>query len=220
MIALVGESGGGKSTLTKLLPRFHDPVAGGVFWDGIDLRDAKLSSLRRQVALVTQETVLFNDTVRHNIAYGKPEASDAEIKQAAGIAFAHDFIEEMPKGYDTIVGERGIFLSGGQRQRLAIARAILLDAPVLILDEATSALDAESERLVQKALTNLVRDRTTLVIAHRLSTIRRADTIVVMEGGRIIEMGSHSELLARGGQYRRLYELQFAEEESELITSQ
>jgi subfamily B ATP-binding cassette protein MsbA len=220
MIALVGESGGGKSTLTKLLPRFHDPVAGGVFWDGIDLRDAKLSSLRRQVALVTQETVLFNDTVRHNIAYGKPEASDAEIKQAAGIAFAHDFINEMPKGYDTIVGERGIFLSGGQRQRLAIARAILLDAPVLILDEATSALDAESERLVQKALTNLVRDRTTLVIAHRLSTIRRADTIVVMEGGRIIEMGSHSELLARGGQYRRLYELQFAEEESELITSQ
>jgi len=220
MVALVGESGGGKSTLTKLLPRFHDPVAGGVFWDGIDLRDARISSLRRQVALVTQETVLFNDTVRHNIAYGKPEATDAQIEQAARIAFADDFIKEMPKGYNTIVGERGIFLSGGQRQRLAIARAILLDAPVLILDEATSALDAESERLVQKALSNLVRDRTTLVIAHRLSTIRRADTIVVMEGGRIIEMGNHTELLARGGQYRRLYELQFAEEESELITSQ
>lgn len=220
MVALVGESGGGKSTLTKLLPRFHDPASGGVFWDGIDVRDAKLSSLRRQLALVTQETVLFNDTVRHNIAYGRPDADNSEIEQAARIAFAHDFIMELPMGYDTIVGERGIFLSGGQRQRLAIARAILLDAPVLILDEATSALDAESERLVQRALTNLVQDRTTLVIAHRLSTIRRADTIVVMEGGRIIEMGSHSELLAHGGQYRRLYELQFAEEEAELISSQ
>jgi ABC-type multidrug transport system fused ATPase/permease subunit len=158
--------------------------------------------------------------VRHNIAYGKPEAEAAEIEHAARIAFAHDFIMELPDGYDTIVGERGIFLSGGQRQRLAIARAILLDAPVLILDEATSALDAESERLVQKALTNLLQDRTTLVIAHRLSTIRRANTIVVMEAGRVIEMGSHAELLARGGQYRRLYELQFAEEEAELISSQ
>jgi subfamily B ATP-binding cassette protein MsbA len=220
MVALVGESGGGKSTLTKLLPRFHDPDAGGVFWDGIDLRDAKLSSLRQQLALVTQETVLFNDTVRHNIAYGRPDSSQAEIEEAARVAFAHDFIMELPNGYDTIVGERGIFLSGGQRQRLAIARAILLDAPVLILDEATSALDAESERLVQKALTNLVQDRTTLVIAHRLSTIRRANNIVVMEGGRVIEMGTHTELLARGGQYRRLYELQFAEEEAELISSQ
>jgi subfamily B ATP-binding cassette protein MsbA len=220
VVALVGESGGGKSTVTKLLPRFHDPDAGGVFWDGVDLRDASLASLRRQIALVTQETVLFNDTVRHNIAYGKPEAEAAEIEHAARIAFAHDFIMELPDGYDTIVGERGIFLSGGQRQRLAIARAILLDAPVLILDEATSALDAESERLVQKALTNLLQDRTTLVIAHRLSTIRRANTIVVMEAGRVIEMGSHAELLARGGQYRRLYELQFAEEEAELISSQ
>src|SRR5882724_3309056 len=175
MVALVGESGGGKSTLTKLLPRFHDPSSGSVLWDGIDLREARISSLRRQIALVTQETVLFNDTVRHNIAYGKPEATDAEIVEAAQIAFAHDFILEMPKGYDTIVGERGIFLSGGQRQRLAIARAILVNAPVLILDEATSALDAESERLVQRAISNLVRNRTTLVIAHRLSTIRRAD---------------------------------------------
>ena len=218
MIALVGESGGGKSTLTKLLPRFHDPASGGVYWDGVDLRDVTLSSLRRQIALVTQETVLFNDTVRHNVSYGKPEATQEEIEHAARIAFAHDFITEMPQGYETIVGERGIFLSGGQRQRLAIARAILLDAPVLILDEATSALDAESELLVQKALMNLVRDRTTLVIAHRLSTVRRADQIVVMEAGRIIETGTHTELLSRGGQYRRLYELQFAEEEEELIS--
>lgn len=215
MVALVGESGGGKSTLTKLLPRFHDPVSGAVLWDGIDIRDATISSLRKQIALVTQETVLFNDTVRHNIAYGKPEASEREIEEAALIAFAHDFIRELPDGYDTIVGERGIFLSGGQRQRLAIARAILVNAPVLILDEATSALDAESERLVQRAISNLVRDRTTIVIAHRLSTVRRADMIVVMEAGRIIETGTHSELLARGGQYKKLYELQFADEEEE-----
>lgn len=213
MVALVGESGGGKSTLTKLLPRFHDPTSGEVLWDGIDLRDASISSLRKQIALVTQETVLFNDTVRHNIAYGKPEATEAEIEEAARIAFAHEFIKEMPKGYETIVGERGIFLSGGQRQRLAIARAVLVNAPVLILDEATSALDAESERLVQKAIANLVRNRTTIVIAHRLSTVRRADVIVVMEGGRIIETGTHNELLASDGQYRKLYELQFADEE-------
>ena len=191
------------------------PRSGGVFWDGIDLRDATISSLRGQIALVTQETVLFNDTVRHNIAYGKPEATQAEIEEAARIAFAHDFIMELPQQYETIVGERGIFLSGGQRQRLAIARSLLVDAPVLILDEATSALDAESERFVQQAIANLVRNRTTIVIAHRLSTIRRADTIVVMEAGRIIEIGSHSELLAKGGQYRRLYELQFADEEEE-----
>lgn len=219
MVALVGESGGGKSTLTKLLPRFHDPVTGAVLWDGIDLRDAKISSLRAQIALVTQETVLFNDTVRHNIAYGKPDATQAEIEEAARIAFAHDFIEELPQKYETIVGERGIFLSGGQRQRLAIARALLVDAPVLILDEATSALDAESERFVQQAIANLVRNRTTMVIAHRLSTVRRADAIVVVEGGRITEVGTHSELLARGGQYRKLYELQFADEEEEIIVT-
>jgi subfamily B ATP-binding cassette protein MsbA len=219
MVALVGESGGGKSTLTKLLPRFHDPSAGSVLWDGIDLKDATLSSLRRQIALVTQETVLFNDTVRHNIAYGKPEATDQEVQEAAQIAFAHEFIREMPNGYDTIVGERGIFLSGGQRQRLAIARAILVNAPVLILDEATSALDAESERLVQRAISNLIRNRTTIVIAHRLSTIRRADRIVVMEAGRIIEIGTHAELLSRDGQYRKLYELQFADEEDLIETS-
>jgi subfamily B ATP-binding cassette protein MsbA len=217
MVALVGESGGGKSTLTKLLPRFHDPTSGAVLWDGIDLRDATLTSLRQQMALVTQETVLFNDTVRHNIAYGKPEATDIEIEEAALIAFAHDFIRDLPDKYDTIVGERGIFLSGGQRQRLAIARAILVNAPVLILDEATSALDAESERLVQRAIANLVRNRTTIVIAHRLSTVRRADVIVVMEAGRIIEMGTHTELLAKNGQYRKLYELQFADEEEPQI---
>ena len=213
MVALVGESGGGKSTFTKLIPRFHDPTSGSVTWDGIDLRDALIVSLRRQIALVTQETVLFNDTVRYNISYAKPDATNEQIEEAARNALAHEFILELPKGYDTIIGERGIFLSGGQRQRLAIARAVLSDAPVLILDEATSALDAESESLVQRAIANLIRDRTTIVIAHRLSTIRRADLIVVMEAGRIIEQGTHAELLARGGQYQRLYELQFADEE-------
>ncbi len=213
MVALVGESGGGKTTLTKLIPRFHDPVEGAVLWDGVNLRDAKVASLRRNIALVTQETVLFNDTVRYNISYSRPNSSDAEIEQAARVAFAHDFIKELPAGYDTVVGERGIFLSGGQRQRLAIARAVLSDASVLVLDEATSALDAESERLVQKALANLTRGRTTIVIAHRLSTVRRADRIVVMERGQVVETGKHAELLALEGYYRHLYELQFADEE-------
>jgi subfamily B ATP-binding cassette protein MsbA len=213
MVALVGESGGGKSTLSKLILRFHDPVSGAILWDGTDLRDASLKSLRQHIGLVTQETVLFNDTVRYNISYSRPDATDAQIQEAARVAFAHDFIMELPNGYDTIVGERGIFLSGGQRQRLAIARAVLADASVLVLDEATSALDAESERLVQKALANLTRNRTTLVIAHRLSTIRRADSIVVMERGRIIEMGKHEELLTQSGTYKKLYELQFADEE-------
>lgn len=219
MVALVGESGGGKSTLTKLLMRFHDPTTGVVLWDGMDLRDAQLGSLRKQVALVTQETVLFNDTVLYNISYGRPDATVADVEEAARVAFAHDFIKDLPAGYETIVGERGIFLSGGQRQRLAIARAVLADAPVLILDEATSALDAESERLVQRALANLIRNRTTVVIAHRLSTVRRADQIVVLERGQIIEMGPHSELLARNGQYSHLYELQFADEEDEVLVN-
>jgi ATP-binding cassette, subfamily B, bacterial MsbA len=213
MIALVGESGGGKSSLVKLLQRLYDPTAGAVFWDETDLRDARLLSLKKQIALVTQETVLFNESIRYNISYGKPEATEAEIREAARIAYADDFINELPNGYETMVGERGIFLSGGQRQRIAIARAVLIDAPVLILDEATSALDAESERLVQKALANLMRNKTSVVIAHRLSTVRRADQIVVMEKGRIIQTGTHEELLSQRGVYKKLYELQFAVEE-------
>ncbi len=220
VVALVGESGGGKSTLTKLIPRFHDPTEGVVSWDGIDLRAARLDSLRAHIAVVTQETVLFNDTVRYNIAYSRPEASAREIEDAARIAFAHDFIAELPHGYDTIVGERGIFLSGGQRQRLAIARAVLADASVLVLDEATSALDTESERLVQQALANLMQNRTSIVIAHRLSTIRRADVIVVIARGRIVELGKHAALLAQSGTYKRLYELQFADEEEEMLSQQ
>ncbi|MGI8813177.1 MAG: ABC transporter ATP-binding protein [Pyrinomonadaceae bacterium] len=217
MVALVGESGGGKSSLIKLVQRLYDPTEGSILWDGIDLRDARIGSLRRHIALVTQETVLFNDTVQYNISYGKPDATYTEIAEAARIAFADDFIDELPEKYDTMVGERGVFLSGGQRQRIAIARAVLIDAPVLILDEATSALDAESERLVQKALANLMENKTSIVIAHRLSTVRRADRIVVMERGRIVETGTHSELLSAGGKYKRLYELQFADEEQILI---
>ncbi len=213
MIALVGESGGGKSSLIKLVQRLYDPTDGAIFWDETDLRDAKLLSLKKKIALVTQETVLFNDTIRYNISYGDPNATDAMITEAARIAFADDFIAEMPNGYDTIVGERGIFLSGGQRQRIAIARAVLINAPVLILDEATSALDTESERLVQKALANLMQNKTSIVIAHRLSTIRKADKIVVMEKGKIIQTGTHDELLEKGGTYKRLYEMQFAEED-------
>ena len=214
MIALVGESGGGKSSLIRLIQRLYDPISGEIWWDGIDLRDAKISSLRRQIGLVTQETVLFNDTIRYNISYGKPDASDEDIINAARTAYADGFIAELPEGYDTVVGERGVFLSGGQRQRIAIARAVLKNAPVLILDEATSALDTESEALVQKALANLMQGKTSVVIAHRLSTIRRADKIVVMAKGEIVEEGSHHELLARNGKYRKLYELQF--EESDL----
>jgi ATP-binding cassette, subfamily B, bacterial MsbA len=213
MVALVGESGGGKSSLIKLVQRLYDPTSGSITWDGIDLRDAKLLSLKKQIALVTQETVLFNESIKYNISYGNPEASDDDVAEAARIAFADDFISELPQKYDTLVGERGILLSGGQRQRIAIARAVLLNAPVLILDEATSALDAESERLVQKALANLMQNKTSIVIAHRLSTIRKADTIVVMERGKIIQTGTHKELLESGGKYKHLYELQFADEE-------
>jgi subfamily B ATP-binding cassette protein MsbA len=215
MVAIVGQSGAGKSTLTHLIPRFYDVAEGRVLVDGHDVRDLKLASVRRQIAVVTQEVHLFNDTVRTNIAYGAYGRNDDDraIRAAARAALADEFISRLPEGYDTVVGERGLILSGGQRQRIAIARAILKDAPILILDEATSALDTESEMLVQQALNNLMAGRTTIVIAHRLSTIRRADRIIVMDAGRIAETGTHQELLARGGIYRRLYELQFAEEE-------
>ncbi len=215
MVAVVGQSGSGKSTMTNLIPRFYDPAEGAVLIDGHDARDLKIASLREQIAVVTQETHLFNDTVRANIAYGSygNNNGDEAIKRAAQAALADEFINRLPKGYNTVVGERGLILSGGQRQRIAIARAILKNAPILILDEATSALDAESEMLVQQALNNLMAGRTTIVIAHRLSTVRRADRIIVLDAGRIAEMGAHQELLRRGGIYRRLYELQFAEEE-------
>ena len=209
MVALVGESGGGKSSLIKLIQRLYDPTEGRITWDGTDLRDAKLASLKRKLALVTQETVLFNDTVRYNISYGKPDATETEIAEAARIAFADEFIDQLPDKYETLVGERGTMLSGGQRQRIAIARAVLVNAPVLILDEATSALDTESERLVQKAIGNLMQNRTSIVIAHRLSTIQRADLIVVMDKGRIVESGTHQELLKNGGRYKSLHEFQF-----------
>jgi subfamily B ATP-binding cassette protein MsbA len=212
VVALVGLSGAGKTTLVNLIPRFYDVTSGGILVDGHDIRDVTLASLRAQVGIVTQETVLFDDTITNNIAYGSPNASRSEIEAAARAAHAHEFIETLPDGYETRIHERGQRLSGGQRQRLAIARALLKNSPILILDEATSSLDAESERLVQEALANLMRDRTAFVIAHRLSTVRRADKIIALEHGRIAEMGVHDELLARpGGVYAKLYALQLFE---------
>ncbi|MGC2416795.1 MAG: ABC transporter ATP-binding protein [Candidatus Acidiferrales bacterium] len=213
VVAIVGSSGAGKTTLVNLLPRFYAATSGAVRIDGHDVRDVTLRSLREQMAIVTQETILFNDTVRNNLCYGRPDMPDTKIIAAAQAALAHDFITQMPQGYQTVIGDRGQRLSGGQRQRLAIARALLKDAPILILDEATSELDSESEMLVQGALNNLMTGRTVFVIAHRLSTIRRADMIAVLEDGAIRERGTHDELLARGGVYARLYEMQFRDAE-------
>ena len=215
VVALVGPSGAGKSTLVDLIPRFHEPTAGRILLDGVDTRDIRLAALRALVGVVSQDTVLFNDTVRNNIAYGAAgRFTDAQVEAAARAANAHAFIRELPQGYDTVLGERGTRLSGGQRQRLAIARALLVDAPILILDEATSALDTESERLVQEAIDRLLAGRTVFVIAHRLSTVVHAHQILVLDRGQVVERGTHAELLARGGAYARLHALQFRDGEA------
>jgi len=209
VLAVVGSSGAGKSTLVHLVPRFFDVSSGRLLIDGRDIRDTTLASLRAQIGVVSQDTVLFNDSVRNNIAYGQPGVPQKQVEEAAKAALAHDFVMALPRGYDAVIGERGVRLSGGERQRIAIARALLKNAPILILDEATSALDSESESLVQSALHNLMAGRTVVVIAHRLSTVRRADRIVVLEHGTIADVGSHEELMKRFGTYRRLYDLQF-----------
>jgi subfamily B ATP-binding cassette protein MsbA len=211
IVALVGMSGGGKTSLVNLIPRFYEVIQGAVLIDNVDIRNASIASLRRQIAIVTQEPILFNDSVRNNIAYGNPDASEKKIIEAAEAAYAYDFIKRMPSGFDTSIGELGGHLSGGQKQRLCIARALLKDAPILILDEATSSLDSESESLVQKALGNLMEGRTTFVIAHRLSTIGYAHRIVVITDGQIVEEGRHEQLLARRGQYFKLYQMQLTD---------
>ena len=210
VIALVGMSGGGKSTLVNLIPRFYDVSSGRILMDGVDIRRASLSSLRKQIAIVTQDAILFNDTIRNNIFYGNQDASEEDIIAAARAAYAYDFVQKLPKGFETSIGELGSRLSGGEKQRICIARALLKNAPVLLLDEATSALDAEAEKVVQKALENLMKGRTTFVIAHRLSTVTYADRIIVLAGGRIVEQGTHEDLLAKGGEYFKLYNMQFA----------
>jgi subfamily B ATP-binding cassette protein MsbA len=215
VLAVVGSSGAGKSTLVHLIPRFFDVTAGKLTVDGRDVREVTLSSLRGQIGVVTQETVLFNDTLRNNIAYGRPGISQKDVESAARAALAHDFITALPDGYSTVIGERGVRLSGGERQRIAIARALLKNAPILILDEATSALDSESEALVQAALHNLMIGRTVVVIAHRLSTVRRANRIVVVENGAIADIGPHDELMKKTGTYRRLYDLQFMDKDKD-----
>src|SRR5690606_33960572 len=207
-IALVGPSGGGKSTLADLVPRFYDPTEGEVLMDGISLKDYDIESLRKQIGVVTQESILFNDTIFNNISFGQEKVNEEDVIRAAKIANAHNFIMETENGYQTVIGERGSKLSGGQRQRLSIARAVLKNPPIPILDEATSALDSESERLVQEALTNLMQNRTSLVIAHRLSTIQHADEIIVIQNGSIIERGRHDELIRNNGLYRKLNEIQ------------
>jgi subfamily B ATP-binding cassette protein MsbA len=209
VIALVGMSGAGKTSLVNLLPRFYDVEEGQILIDGYDIRKVTLQSLRGQIGLVTQQTILFNDTVRNNIAYGSLKRSDQEIIEAAKAANAHDFIQRLPQGYETLIGEQGVKLSGGERQRLSIARALLKNAPILILDEATSSLDSDSETEVQKALEELMKGRTVFVIAHRLSTIRNAHRIIVLSEGQIVEEGAHEELITLGGEYQRLYDLQF-----------
>jgi subfamily B ATP-binding cassette protein MsbA len=214
ILALVGSSGAGKSTLVSLIPRFFDVTTGSITIDGKDVRDVSLASIRSQIGVVTQETVLFNESLRNNIAYGQPGVAQVAIESAARAALAHDFIMDLPAGYDTVIGEKGVRLSGGERQRIAIARALLKNAPILILDEATSALDSESEALVQSALQNLMSGRTVVVIAHRLSTVRRADRIVVIENGAIADIGTHEELVQKLGTYRRLYDLQFIDLEA------
>ncbi|MDQ7010274.1 MAG: ATP-binding cassette domain-containing protein, partial [Mariprofundaceae bacterium] len=215
VVALVGRSGAGKTSLVNLVPRFIDVSKGRVLVDGHDVRELTQASLRRQIALVTQEVILFNDTVLNNIAYGHDEIDRNRVEEVARAANAHEFIMKLPQGYDTLIGERGVILSGGQRQRLSLARALLKDAPILILDEATSSLDTESERLVQQAIDRLMKGRTVIVIAHRLSTIRHADRIVVLDGGRVAQMGRHDELLRQGGLYAELYHMQFESQAAE-----